>query len=134
MRMPLQLKSPAERTSVGPALWQSPIRLRTAPLGPAFALPADAAYDAGRHRNWNVPGPTALPGAPHHTAFCWKAKQCSSWLRPPERQRAAVLQAHDLLAQQLVIHANAGYDRFQTLNRFVFRVVFAALQHGFASG
>src|SRR3954462_15259335 len=78
--------------------------------------------------------PPALPRAPHHTAFCWKSKECGSWLRPPERQRAAVLQARDPLAQELVIHANAGYDRFQPLKLLVFRVVFAALQHGFATG
>jgi hypothetical protein len=71
------------------------------PRATLLAPHADAALDAGRHRSWNVPGPTARPRAPHHTAFCWKAKPCGSWLRPPERQSAAVLQARDLLAQQL---------------------------------
>ena len=64
--------------------------------------PADAVPAAELRRSLTAPGSRPRLRAPHHTAACWKAKRRGSRFRLPERQRAAVLQPGDLLAQQFV--------------------------------
>src|SRR5262249_35013529 len=105
------------------------------PAGPRRSAPSDhasaaraAAVDAGAPRNsWIAPGSKPGQLAPQHPAGCWKAGRGGSWDRLPERPRGAVLQTSDLLAQQFIVDADGGDDRFQAPLLLVFDIGFAAL-------
>src|SRR5215467_1719231 len=110
-----------------------PVRHRTALWDRAFAHLADAAAAGERRRNWIAPDPIQRLPVPHHTAAGWKAKRCDSWFRLPERQRAAVLHAGDLLAQQFIFDAHAGDHGFEPPSLLVFDVRLAALESSLAA-